>query len=153
MATKCFSCDYPYVPSGGICPNCGKDNSVDFEGSGKFLKFIGIIFCFLLAWFLLFSVSKDLTFDEDDLIDDKFILKNKFGIEFEKDEYAIWKLDSDGFPDGNCGGGTIGYGKWEIKDSKLILYSNDSNCPETRNKKGIYLREDLKEKPIYGIKN
>jgi hypothetical protein len=147
MATKCFSCDYPYVPSGGTCSNCGKDNSVDFEGSGNFLKFIGIIFCFLLAWFLLFSVYKDLTFDEDDLVSRKFILKNKYCVKFHSYGYEIYKLNSAGGWDyTNC---DRGQGKWEIKDSKLILYSNDGDCLELRNKKGVYLREDLKQEKAF----
>jgi hypothetical protein len=151
MAKKCISCDYPYVPSGGICPNCGKDNRFDFKGSDNFLKLIGIIFCFLLGGFLLFSAYKNFTFDEDDLINREFILQNKFGVNFKSYEYQIYKLDSAGFPDSNChcGNNLFGYGKWEIKDSKLILYSNDCNCPETRNAKGVYLRKDLKDKPLF----
>ena len=62
MAKKCFSCDYPYVPSGGICPNCGKDNSDTSSAIpdgclkyiyilfGLFLLYLVVYHCYLVPW-------------------------------------------------------------------------------------------------------
>jgi hypothetical protein len=148
MATKCFSCDFPYVPSGGICPNCGKDNSVSDVMSDRSFEIVLAIVLFIIAGIIMFSLYKKFTFDEDDLVNRKFILENKFCVKFRSWEYEIYKVDSDGRWEvtNYC---SDGRGKWEIKDSKLILYSNDGDCLELRNKKGVYLREDLKQEKVF----
>jgi hypothetical protein len=138
MAKKCFSCDYPYVPSGGICPNCGKDNSVSYSDVSWLIKIFGIIFGVIM----IFYFYKEFTFEEEDLYNNEYILDGNYRISFNRFEYDIFQMNSDGLMDSHDYGGK---GNWKIKDGKLILDSNDSNCPETRNKKGVYSKEDLKD--------
>ena len=142
---KCSNCDYPYVPKSGLCSECGKDNSDDSgsnSGNNVFEAFSWLIIGLAILIGSCFYIYKEFTFDEDDLIDQTFVLKKNFEIKFKSYEYRVWKLGSDGFPSSYC---LNGYGQWKIKDNKLILESNDSHCSEARNVKGVYSRDDLKK--------
>ncbi len=143
---KCSNCDYPYVPKSGLCSECGKDNSYDSGSNSEFDELFDANFWKIIGAAILigsfFYIYKEFTFDEDDLIEETFVFKKNLQINFSSYEYYVWKLGSDGFPDGYCIGG---YGAWKIKDNKLILESNGSDCPEIRTVKGVYSRDDLKK--------
>ena len=87
------------------------------------------LFLYLTILYVTFFISCDFSLKEDDFVGKTYSLGTYHRIEFKtSSRYWIYQRPL------GCGG----EGNWSIKDGKIVLGANNSQCENTQDKEGIY---------------